>query len=641
MSSSSSLLPGDPNSNEDTDIDTKKYGPKINTRALSQNDDEEAQLLSSSPEENESDSDSEPDHHPTPTTSKRPKRYKITSALFLSRFQEFPSTFLNRILPHTYQKSLLLFVSLGLLLLTIFLPLSKSKGGLVTDSGEEIHQLSCTSSLVPFKSCGINLEDCRPWKNHTFTFRCPSGCETVRVLNPHYVGGQEIVYRQFVIGGEEGRYRGDSFICQAGIHSGIVGRGGGCGKVRVEGGYYRFLNGGKERNGVEAVGFEGWYDLSFGVEGYEDDRGDCRGERRFGWEFWGVVIGTGIITWGSTDARVVFWVMVGVGFIWVGLIGDAPDLEVGSKGLLASLVSICVGRLLPGLFCLGVIWRFVVRRTLDKLPGEVGFEKMVLWNGGFWIGALVNETIEPMIPLARLTKHDLEQQPGAVVGLVSVVGVILGIAGVQAYCFWREGRLRRYLMFFGGMVLGLGGLAMLPGLELRIHHYILALLLLPGTSLQTRPSLLFQGLLIGIFVNGVARWGFDSLLQTADMLRGDGEFGSLLPEVKDVLVRGLGDGVPVESISFGWEALPFKWDGVGWDILQGISVMVNDVERYRGWFSEKVLEKQRFTWYRGGDMLGRGVKTDEYFRFGFTGEGGKLLDYTKAGIWYMNGTWSY
>lgn len=29
----------------------------------------------------------------------------------------------------------------------------------------------------------------------------------------------------------------------------------------------------------------------------------------------------------------------------------------------------------------------------------------------------------------------------------------------------------------------------LPGLELRIHHYILALLLLPGTGIQTRTSL--------------------------------------------------------------------------------------------------------------------------------------------------------
>lgn len=69
--------------------------------------------------------------------------------------------------------------------------------------------------------------------------------------------------------------------------------------------------------------------------------------------------------------------------------------------------------------------------------------------------------------------------------------------------------------------------------------------------------------------------------------------------------------------------------------VEGISVLVNDVERFRGWFAEKRLEDMVFGWTRGAGRM-----VDEYFRFGFVTEGGKALDYTEAGTWFANGTWS-
>ncbi|KAK4160108.1 hypothetical protein QBC43DRAFT_246115 [Cladorrhinum sp. PSN259] len=629
-----------------------KYGDRthVNIRTVVDGNDEEAQLLSSSALLPDSDSDSDSDLQEIVGSNSRPnntkssklsRQHRITTALVLPKLQAYPHSLLTNLLPSSQTaRTILLIFYLLFLSLSTFLPISLNKSGLFTKEGEQVHHLSCTTSLLPFKACDLNLDSCRhdqAFSNHSFTFRCPAGCESVRVLNEHYVGEEEVVYKPWVIGGGEGKYRGDSFLCQAGIHASVIGAKGGCGRVVVGGEYYRFV--GNKQNGIEGIEFDGWYPVSFEVNRYEAGE-ECEEDRRWGFGYWITVLGTVMLAWCTTDARVMFWVTAVFGFVWVSLAGDPPDLEMESRMLMPSLLSIGVGRWVPGLFCLAVVWLFVGKRTLKGLPAEVGLEKSLLWVGAFWVGALVNSTIEPMIPLARLTKHDLEQQPGAVVGLVVIVGVILGVAVLQAYHFWREGRFRRYIIFYIGLILGLGLLAMLPGLELRIHHYILALLLLPGTSMQTRPSLLFQGLLVGIFVNGVARWGFDSLLQTADMLRGDGEYGSLLPGVKMPLVHTLADA-PVESISFSWDALPMQWTGVGWDILQGISVMVNDVERYRGWFSEKALEDQLFTWYRGGDMMGKGVRTNEYFRFGFIGEGGELLDYTKAGVWYLNGTWSY
>lgn len=124
-------------------------------------------------------------------------------------------------------------------------------------------------------------------------------------------------------------------------------------------------------------------------------------------------------------------------------------------------------------------------------------------------------------------------------------------------------------------------LAAIP-LHLRIHHYILALLLLPGTAIQTRPSLLYQGLLIGLFINGVARWGLASILQTENALRGDASrYGSLLPAVTV--------SPTTEAIGFQWEIPPPPYEG--------ISVVVNDVERYRWSIDQGDLSYTRIeTW---------------------------------------------
>lgn len=72
-------------------------------------------------------------------------------------------------------------------------------------------------------------------------------------------------------------------------------------------------------------------------------------------------------------------------------------------------------------------------------------------------------------------------------------------------------------------------LSALPGLEFRLHHYIAAILLMPGCAFVTRPSALFQGFLFGMFLDGVGRWGFDSILQTAAELVGDGQRGTGSP----------------------------------------------------------------------------------------------------------------
>lgn len=175
-----------------------------------------------------------------------------------------------------------------------------------------------------------------------------------------------------------------------------------------------------------------------------------------------------------------------------------------------SVVSWVFRCFLPAVFVGLVIYHFCIHHSLNRLTAQV--EKTVLWLGGCWLGASSNLTFE-RLPIQRLTLHDL-QQPGAIPTVVIIVLAILLIAIFQAWAFRIEGRMPRYLTFYTCLGLLILALVVIPHMNVRIHHYILALLLLPGTTLQTRPSLLYQGLLVGLFMNGIARWCFDSILQT-------------------------------------------------------------------------------------------------------------------------------
>jgi hypothetical protein len=94
-----------------------------------------------------------------------------------------------------------------------------------------------------------------------------------------------------------------------------------------------------------------------------------------------------------------------------------------------------------------------------------------------------------------------------------------------------------------------------PHMNLRIHHYILALPLLPGTVLQTRPSLLCQGILVGRFINGVARWGFASIciLQTPSQLLEDVQLNTALPLIASPDIKA-------DSITFTFTKLAEGFD---------------------------------------------------------------------------------
>ena len=437
----------------------------------------------------------------------------------------------------------------------------------------------------------------------------------MKVLNPHAVGEQEINYQSYVIGGPttaeenstipETVYRGDSFICQAAIHSGLVGNDkGGCGVALLSGEQSNFIS--TTRHGIKSIGFDSSFPKSFTfVSGLSSH---CVRDLR--WPLLAVTCGfTTILSLCTTSPPVFFCSIFTMLFFHVGLVSDPPN-----HSNYASLTSMIIGRYLPAAFVAYVIYRFSFKLQQTGLTANI--ERTILWLGGAWVGALNNYTFD-FIPIQRLTPHDLQVQAGAKVALVLVVLLLFSIAVGQVWYLRLEGRFLRYLAIYSTFVTFLLLCVAIPPLNLRIHHYFLALLLLPGTRPQTRPGLLYQGILVGLFINGVARWGFDSIMQTTATLRGgDGQLGSPLPNIAAPVLGA-------SNITFSWSQPPQPYDG--------ISVLVNDVERHRWYFGEGAPSH---TFYRHDET------EKEYFRFGYM-SGSETADFTKAGVWENDGNWRH
>ncbi|KAF4120226.1 LCCL domain [Geosmithia morbida] len=551
-----------------------------------------------------------------------PQPYRITP--FFPAVQQFPLYLVDRFLPKRKQRGWLISVYFSLWIITF--TLVKRAGTISTEvpGWGTPEDIGCgTTYWSSGNGCGIDGNDCRPFNNSGFLFRCQGSCDSYHVLNPHAVGDQEAIYRSIVVGGPtdgETYYRGDSYICGAAIHAGIIDNAhGGCGVVELIG--ERKSYDASKRNGIESLGFDTYFPLSFRfVPGIQCSAQDMRWSLLAISTVWTAVLSV------FTDSAALFFFGNFVMMFWtVGMATDTP-----SYSSVASLFSNILGKFLPAMFCAWVIYdKMGVKRTLGGLTAQL--EKTVLWLGPCWVGALDNYTLD-FIPIQRLTGHDLEQQPGAKAALAVIVIVLTVIVASQVWFFRQEGRFRRYIkvyaLFIGGIVIAL----LLPGLDLRIHHYILALLLLPGTSMQMRPSLVYQGLLVGLFINGIARWGFDSVLQTPDDLRGDAQLGTELPVIPtpEIALANSTAGTASSNITFTWN-LPSG--GAANSEFDGISILVNDVERFRSYFDDSVGQEDSFVWQRDADLA-----VPEYFRFAFM-DGSSSGDYTKAGTWTAQGEW--
>ncbi|KAI9513039.1 hypothetical protein F5148DRAFT_1145635 [Russula earlei] len=416
--------------------------------------------------------------------------------------------------------------------------------------------------------------------------------------NPRSIGNVQVEFAPLIVGGGDAdlTYRGDSFLCASAIQAGYISNSrGGCATVNLIGNFTDFLP--RSANGLTSIGFPSVFPLSyrFSMAPRSLYCSDLRSEALI----LNVLVTAFLFLVVRPKPIITFWSLPRF---------YPPDIADG------------FGTFLPVLFVCHAFWRLAIRFVLpvfSKMP----IEATILYLGPYWVTVLANLTTE-RIPIDRLTAKDTTAQRGGLASLITIVLVLLVLVINQIRVIRQTGWLPYYLAWYllGGLVTLV--LALLPSLHLRLHHYIIAMILMPGTAFPTRLSALYQGFLLGLFLNGTAAFGFAPILQTSSQLRRDGTFGTDLPSFITNSTN-YNPSSPFSDQAISWSPLP---SGQSWD---GFMLLVDDVERYVGPglnYSLAALQSGLPHFFRLASV------------WQFTSQG-TAGDFTNAATLWPNGTW--
>ncbi|OAX44387.1 hypothetical protein K503DRAFT_678829 [Rhizopogon vinicolor AM-OR11-026] len=471
--------------------------------------------------------------------------------------------------------------------------------------------IDCTSVYwTENAGCGLNGTLCAPFSNSSFDFRCPAQCSSVVLQNPRLVGNVEVDFVPLIVGGGDSQktYRADSFICASAVQAGLISDStGGCASVNLVGTFTNYLP--TSAFGLSSVGFPSTFPMSFSFSP-SNVLTHCTDLRTPALAF-NVLVSCLLFLVLRPTAIVMWWCLVCIGFWHIALFSQPqatpPPLDVA------------FGAFLPTLFVCYAFWRVAVRFTLPVFA-NAPIEAMIWYLAPYWTGVLTNLTMD-QIPISRLTATDINQQAGGITALIIIVLILLVMVVNQVRVIRKTGWLPYYLGWYilGGLVTLV--LALLPGLQFRLHHYIISMALFPGIGFPTRLSAIYQGFLLGMFLNGVAAFGFDSILQTAADLVGDGATGSPLPAfLTNATTYNV--SVPLMNQTVTWARIPSGIVNEGWN---GFALLVDDVEVYLGTalnYSLAALE----------------VGLPHFFRLAYT-TSGTPGDFTMPATLWPNGTW--
>jgi len=281
-------------------------------------------------------------------------------------------------------------------------------------------------------------------------------------------------------------------------------------------------------------------------------------------------------------------------------------------------ISDAFGTFLPTIFVCFAFWQAAWKHVLPSFA-NMPIERGVWYLAPFWAGVEFNVVTEK-IPIDRLVASDIQSRPGAIIALVIIIVIVFVLVLNQLRVLRKSGLLTSYIGYYAavGLVILVG--SQLPGLQFRLHHYFAAILLMPLTIVPTRLSAIYQAFLLGMFLNGVAAFDFDSIFQTAAELVRDGSLGTERP-VFVTNALSWNRSLPLQDQIVSWQPLPV--DENQWD---SFSLMVDDVERLLSNETEYSLS-------------GLQAGLPHYFRIAYS-RSGQSGDYTKAATLFANGTWN-
>jgi hypothetical protein len=133
---------------------------------------------------------------------------------------------------------------------------------------------------------------------------------------------------------------------------------------------------------------------------------------------------------------------------------------------LAATFSDAFGSFLPALFMGYTFYRAAYRFLLPAFDNLL-LERSILFLGPFWVGVMMDRTIETWVNIDRFTASDIHKTN--TLPAVVVIGLVLLVVVVNQFRVMRNtGWLLWYLQWYavGGIIVGL--LCTLPGLTLRM-----------------------------------------------------------------------------------------------------------------------------------------------------------------------------
>ncbi|KAJ3061517.1 hypothetical protein HDU98_002578 [Podochytrium sp. JEL0797] len=160
-----------------------------------------------------------------------------------------------------------------------------------------------------------------------------------------------------------------------------------------------------------------------------------------------------------------------------------------------------------------VIYWQIAKFALPK-PSQFIVEMSILFVGMVWFGFHLDMLSNTTIPIYSVSAK-LFSNPASLVPLVCVL-VVIGLAVLAfAYIHFKQGTLFSYVVGYPAICLVYALLPRVIGLNIHLHHYLYGLLLLPITRLKSRVSVVSLGLLLGLFTQGVLKYGFASPFDTS------------------------------------------------------------------------------------------------------------------------------
>ncbi|KAK7931717.1 LCCL domain-containing protein [Apiospora marii] len=460
---------------------------------------------------------------------------------------------------------------------------------------QPVEQLSCTDSFwLPDNGCGIEGEKCQPFSDNKLAFRCPAHCvaaakQSIRSAatggstkeKPHYVGPETITDGRPLVVGAGPYFRADSHICAAAVYSGLLEDAqGGCGVAETSGMTSMFPEG-SYLYGVAPVPLRTYFPMAFrfkydsGVACGNDQSSAAPSDRRM-WVMPLLVAAayTALVFLFSSSTAVPALSAAAAGFLVTRTAMSGPDVSALPAHFRTAAKS---GHFLPaaGAFLVALACvSLLVRLSARRSPPRFAatYDGAALWLGAFWLGLL------------------------------------------SLYLFpWVSAPL-----------------------STPVYYWVMVLLiLLPEAKLRDRARAGLQALLLGLFVYSIASTGL-ALPFSADSTPSltNHHANSAPPFIPSPRYPQILE--PEVSVGYGGSNATFAWRTPVPDGVDGISMLVNDVERERKHFSTGAGKNGR---YGSFELRRTPQAVPDYIRFSWL-QGDRALGWSEAGTWEIDGAWS-